>query len=136
MKEQERGLFIIKPDAIRMGEYLPAFRKIYFKGLDIEEEVRFCFTPESVQQFYTDKQNHLSQYLEGYLCTKPSIAFIVVGEKCISRLEEIRDSLRQEYQHDNFYTGTHSSDSEEAAEREIGIIRQLKKNEGLALSAC
>ena len=124
MKEEERGLFIIKPDAIRMGEYLPAFRKIYFNGLDIEEEVRFCFTPESVQEFYADKQDHLSQYWEGYLTTMPSIALIVVGQECNRKLKEIRNSLRQEYGHDNFYTGTHCSDSEEEADREIGIIKR------------
>ena len=119
---KERGLFIIKPDARLIGEAPRAAEKIVGRELTIADQREVQMTPRQVGELYHDKQDELSQYWIGYLTTMPSLALMVVGEECNRKLGEIKAEMREEFNHDAFYTGTHSSDSEEDCEREVKIL--------------
>jgi len=124
---RERGLFIIKPDAILIGESQPALVKIANRGLRVERTQKVQITPKQVRELYHDKQDELSQYWIGYLTTMPSIALTVVGKECNRKLGEIKAEMREEFGHDNFYTGTHCSDSQKDYERELSILGLKEK---------
>ncbi len=119
---KETGLFIIKPDALLLGEDEVAREKIEGAGLEIANTASVTFTAKQIKDFYHDKQDGLSSYWEGYLGTMPSSVLVVKGENPCGKLGEIKRALREEYEHDGFYTGTHSSDSPSDAKREMEIL--------------
>jgi len=119
---RETGLFLVKPDGLLLGEDREAISRIKDGGLEITRQAPVTFTPDTVREFYTEKQDELSQYWVGYLIYRVSMALVVVGEDACQKLAEIKRAIRHEFQHDGFYTGTHSSDTAEDAEREMRII--------------
>ena len=119
---KERGLLIIKPDGILLGEVGVVSRKIEDEGLIIAERKPAIFTPQKVRKFYANKQDHLSPFWEGYLCEEPSLALIVDGEDACRKLHDIKVETRISFGHDGFYTGTHASDSPLMAVREMEIL--------------
>jgi nucleoside diphosphate kinase len=126
MAQKEIGLFLIKPDAVLLGERTVAVDRIKAKDLVILSEKVVVFTPELVQEFYQERQDHLSQYWEGYLTPRPSVALVIEGEDTNDKLLGIKRQLRREFGHDGFYTGTHCSDTEAEAKRQIKLLFEAK----------
>lgn len=124
---KEIGLFLIKPDAILQGEKEVAAKRIEDEGLEILIEQLIFFTPELISELYCDRQDNLSQFWEGYLIPEPSIAMIVEGEVANEKLTRIKKRLRQEFDHDGFYTGTHCSDNATEARRQIKLLFRSDK---------
>lgn len=119
---KERGLFLIKPDAVLLGETKVAVERISEQNLEVVDQKTIQLNGYQVNKLYADKKDHLSQYWHGYLTTMPSELIVVEGEDANEKLGEIKQEMRREFKHDNFYTGTHSSDNQKKFYREIKIL--------------
>lgn len=119
---KEIGLFIIKPDGIALGEEEVARSLIKSLDLDIKIRQEITFSKEQVEEFYSDKKDDLSQYFFPYLGFRHSVLLIVEGDNSNQKLSRVKRQLRTNFNHDNFYTGTHCSDNEIEARQELKIL--------------
>jgi nucleoside diphosphate kinase len=118
----EIGLFIVKPDGVLLEELEDSRKRIQRNHLEIflSREVRF--TSQILRKFYHDKLDDLAKYWEGYLIPLPSVAIVVQGKESNFKLGKIKRDMRRDYGHDGFYNGTHCSDSEKEAIREMKLL--------------
>lgn len=131
----ERTLIILKPDAVirgHMGDIIQRFeQKSYrFVGMKLIQ-----FTKEIAEKHYRE---HIGkpffESLISYISMSPVLIAVVEGEDAISvtrkmagathPLKSEPGSIRGDFgfvKNDNMYNAIHASDSQESAEREIGI---------------
>ncbi len=121
-RDLEKGLFILKPDAVRQNEIYYARKRIVEEGMRITKESSVQFDYDLVWEFYPDKRDALLPKVAEYLSNGQSLALIVEGINCFDKLGRLKKEMRERFTHSEIYTGTHSSDSFEDAVREMQLL--------------
>lgn len=128
----ERTLVLIKPDGTEkniIGEVISRYEK---KGMSVTRIQSMCATEEMVKEHYKEHQGKtFFQELVKYVTSGMLVAMIIEGPnviKCVriingaTRYQEAAPgSIRGDYAHQDTKNLVHSSDSVDAAEREIAI---------------
>ena len=128
----ERSLVLIKPDAVRrglVGEILGRFER---KGIIVESMVLRAMDAELADEHYADHvEKPFYPPLKEFMTGGPLVALVLAGDDVIEVVRTMIGStdgrkaaagtIRGDFSLSNRENLVHGSDSEESAEREIGI---------------
>ncbi|MBS0949401.1 nucleoside-diphosphate kinase [Weissella minor] len=133
---QERTLILIKPDGVALGHIGEVITRIERKGYQIQDLKVTHATDELLAQHYADKVDQpFYPKMSRYMQEGPIVAMVVSGVNVVPGFRRlagatspgeadfgtIRGDFGREWEDGVLRNVVHSSDSEEAAEREIGI---------------
>ncbi len=139
----ERGLFLVKPDALINGGSEEAKNRLQNKGLTINQEIEVELNPEQIRQLYPERTNtQWEECLIAYLTGGPCLVLLTEGENAIEKALEVKgktwagdDSLRGDeellFSQNFIHNGFHCPDSAEEARKIKEVL--LKKPNLLAV---
>lgn len=122
---ERKGLYILKPDALLQDETEEVVTRMADEGIEIYDAQFVKWTKEDVHEFYGKTGHDIEDTWYGYYTQMASLAIIALGDERIhEQLLKIKKEMRlhPKYDHDFFYTGHHSSDSDEDFISETKIL--------------
>eukprot|EP00899_Mesostigma_viride_P008692 jgi/Mesvir1/17824/Mv12918-RA.1 len=133
VKNLEKTLALIKPDAVRAGNAESIMQKIELAGFTITNKARFQLTQARAEDFYGEHKG--KPFFEGlvqFMTSGPIWALCLVKENAIQEWRQLmgptdsnkaretsRKSMRALYGTDGRANACHGSDSPASAEREL-----------------
>ena len=129
--EVERGVLIIKPDALELGIQGEVFQEIENLGLEIIQQEEVVLNEEKIFQIWPDiyGKDWIKRTVD-YLALRPVIVCVIQGEEAIDKMLGLKRSLREKYPNpDKVITVIHTSDSKEESIREQAIFLKKEAND-------
>ena len=132
MSESERTLSIVKPDAVEKGKSGEILARFEQAGLRIVALKKIRLTPQQAEGFYAvHRQRPFFKDLVAFMTSGPVVVSVLEGEGAIARNRELmgptdskkapKGTIRGDFGTEVTFNLVHGSDSDESAEREIGI---------------
>jgi nucleoside-diphosphate kinase len=129
----QRSLLLIKPNAVVHHHVGDIIHILEGAGYELKGIKEFQFTRESAGAFYAcHKGKDFFEHLIAFTCSGPTIGLIVEKDNAIADLRILIGStdpakrqngtIRALYAEGMTENAVHASDSEENAQREIGLI--------------
>ena len=128
----ESTLLIVKPDGVRRGLIGEVLRRVEAKGLTIDEMRMFTIDRATAEEHYGEHRDKpFFGELVDFITGGPVVVARITGEQAIAvwrrvmgptnPVEAPPGSIRGDYALEVTFNMVHGSDSDESAEREIGI---------------
>ena len=128
-----RTYFMIKPEAVRAGQFPDILRWVLLNRFTVERLEMRRLTPEVSRRFYAEHEGKgFFEALVRYITSGPVVAVQLAGEEAVPRLRQlvgatnpmqaVPGTVRYVYGTSLQENAVHASDSDAAAERELGIV--------------
>ena len=128
-----RTYFMIKPEAVRAGHFADILRTALLNRFTVQRLEMRTLTPEVARRFYAEHDGKpFFDSLVAYITSGPVVAVQLSGDDAVKRLRALvgatnpRDAvpgtIRYVYGTSLQENAVHASDSDAAAERELGLV--------------
>ena len=128
-----RTYFMIKPEAVRAGQFADILRTVILNRFTVERLEMRRLTPEIARRFYAEHEGKgFFEPLVGYITSGPVVCVQLSGENAVTRLRVLvgatnpadakPGTVRYVYGTSLQENAVHASDGDPAAARELGLV--------------